>query len=333
MKKMYFIQKGNACFIMILLILFLFSDSLVIADQPMSNMVSVIAENETITSDSFIINITCNPGEPIKSFEFDLDFDQTLFSVCSVSEGDFFSGFDTFFNAGTINNESGVVTDVYGLIVGPGTVESTGVLVSITCDVISEGSGDVALSTVGLTNETSYLSVTGVNDTVIIDSSKPEIQVEQLMHSTPFDTDTTIGWVNLSCLVTDDQGIDEVSVQITCPNSTIVERDCLNRNGNAWFFNSSNDNLFTQPGNYSYSFFAVDQTAVSNTSVVYYVKIPANWDVNTDGTCDLLDFIQVSEQYNEINAEHGWIREDVDNNGEVAVLDLVLLSNDYQSIW
>ncbi|MHA1525946.1 MAG: hypothetical protein ACTSQD_02850 [Promethearchaeota archaeon] len=40
----------------------------------------------------------------------------------------------------------------------------------------------------------------------------------------------------------------------------------------------------------------------------------------------------ISNHYNE-SGIFGWIREDVDNNGEIKVLDLVLASNHYGETW
>jgi hypothetical protein len=59
---------------------------------------------------------------------------------------------------------------------------------------------------------------------------------------------------------------------------------------------------------------------------------PFDWDVNTDGTCSVLDFVFISNHYNEVGSG-GWIREDVDNNGIIQVLDFVVVSNNYGRSW
>ena len=60
--------------------------------------------------------------------------------------------------------------------------------------------------------------------------------------------------------------------------------------------------------------------------------MPANWDINMDGSCNVLDLVLVSNVYGN-SGSSGWIRSDVDNNGQVAVLDLVLVSNMYGQVW
>lgn len=58
-----------------------------------------------------------------------------------------------------------------------------------------------------------------------------------------------------------------------------------------------------------------------------------DWDVNSDGSCSILDLVLISNHMGETGAP-GWIREDVDNNGDVQLLDMVLVSNHYgESGW
>jgi len=336
MKKIsdHIVTKFTINMIIMVLIILSFFNGNVLADDPLTNIVSIVPEDETISSDIFSINVTCTPSENVKSYELELSFDPTVFTITSVSEGDFFTGYDTFFSDGTIDNSAGTVTDIYGLIVGPGTIDSTGVLISLTCSVVSEGSCMMQITSVGLTNESSYLSVNTINETITIDQSGPEITTAQYTTSNPLDTDPLYGWINLSCNATDDQGISQVTVSVTCPNASILQRSCTQGSGNTWYWNSSSGNsMFTQAGNYSIRLTVLDASGNQNTSSTLYVDLAENWDVNNDNVCDLLDFIAVSNYYDETNNRNGWIREDVDNNGEITVLDLVILSNNYESTW
>lgn len=331
---LYQSKKAAAILIILLMISAFFFDISALADDPLSNTVSVVPESETISSETFTINITCIPSEGVKSFEVELSYDPSIFTVSSVSEGDFFSGYTTFFNDGVIDNTGGSISDVYGLIVGAGTVDSSGVLISLSCNVVSEGSCDVEITSVGLTDESAYLTVSTVNDTVVIDQSGPEISSESIQYSDPLDTDPSYGWVYISCEATDTQGIDEVIVTVTCPNASVLERTCSHGSGNTYYWNSSSgSSMFTDSGNYSITLTVTDSTGNENTSGTLYLDLPENWDMNNDQICDLLDFVSVSNHYSETNARSGWIREDVDNDGEIAVLDLVMLSNDYESTW
>ncbi|MBS3778410.1 MAG: hypothetical protein KGY50_03855, partial [Candidatus Thermoplasmatota archaeon] len=86
---LYQSKKAVALLIILLMISVLFFDINALADDPLSNTVSVTPEGETISSETFTINITCSPGEGIKSFEAELSFDPSIFTVTSVPEGDF----------------------------------------------------------------------------------------------------------------------------------------------------------------------------------------------------------------------------------------------------
>jgi len=48
----------------------------------------------------FNVNVSCVPGQAIKSFEFKLSFNAMFLQVNSVIEGDIFDGYTTFFNNG-----------------------------------------------------------------------------------------------------------------------------------------------------------------------------------------------------------------------------------------
>jgi hypothetical protein len=60
--------------------------------------------------------------------------------------------------------------------------------------------------------------------------------------------------------------------------------------------------------------------------------MPPNWDVNRDGSITVLDLVLISNQYDG-SGGFGWIREDVDNNGDVTVLDMVLVSGHFGEEW
>ena len=57
-----------------------------------------------------------------------------------------------------------------------------------------------------------------------------------------------------------------------------------------------------------------------------------NWDINQDGECTVLDLLQISNHYGETGSP-GWIREDVDNDGEVKIDDLNLLHQYFGGTW
>jgi hypothetical protein len=58
-----------------------------------------------------------------------------------------------------------------------------------------------------------------------------------------------------------------------------------------------------------------------------------DYDVNSDGSCNLIDFVLIANRFGETGSP-GWTREDVDKNGLINTLDIVEVSNNYgQSGW
>lgn len=119
--------------------------------------------------DSFSFNVTCTPGQPVKSFELKLCFDPSLMSVSSVSEGLFFDGFDTFFNDGDIDNTNGKITDVYNLILGQGNVSSEQSMITVSC-IAKDSIGQILIDLydVGVTDEDGYLTISVIDGVVSV---------------------------------------------------------------------------------------------------------------------------------------------------------------------
>lgn len=83
---------------------------------------------------NFTVNISVVPGTEIAGMQFSLRFNSSLLKANSVSEGELFKqgGYITFFNPGTIDNEEGIVKNVYGCIITPGeNVSSPGTFATI----------------------------------------------------------------------------------------------------------------------------------------------------------------------------------------------------------
>ena len=127
-------------------------------------------------STSFSVTVNCVPEEPVKAFELKLSFNPSLVQVISVSEGDIFDGYTTFFSPGVIDNSVGTIVNIYNLIVGPGNITGAGSLVVINCTARStSGTSPLSLYDVRLTNETGYIdiSVSSGSVTVTGGSSPP----------------------------------------------------------------------------------------------------------------------------------------------------------------
>lgn len=138
--------------------------------------VSLNPSSQTVNaSNTFVVTIGCVPQQPVKAFELKLSFNPSLVRVVSVSEGDLFDGYQTFFNGGEIDNTAGRIINIYNLIVGPGTVTGAGSLVIINFTARStSGTSALSLYDVRLTNESDYLSISVVSGGVtIIGGSSP----------------------------------------------------------------------------------------------------------------------------------------------------------------
>ena len=165
--------RANAI-VIVILISILFNSTVVVADE-FDTTVYIDPSNQTVSpEENFTVNISCVPDQPIKSFEFRLSFNSSLLIANSVTEGNIFDGYDTFFNEGTINNSAGTIVDIYGLIIGTGNVTDSGTFVTINFTAKeTAGVSLLVLSNVGVTNETSYVSVSVSNGSVQVDTISP----------------------------------------------------------------------------------------------------------------------------------------------------------------
>jgi PKD repeat protein len=158
-------------FILIIACLLLFSSlsTLVTASDP--TLVRITPANQTVNaSETFVVSVVCSPERPVKGYELKLSFNPSLVHATSVSEGGFFSGYTTFFNPGTINNQAGTIINIYDLIVGLGNVTNEGTLVTITFTArSSSGTSALTLYGVQLTNETEYISVSVQSGSVTVE--------------------------------------------------------------------------------------------------------------------------------------------------------------------
>ncbi len=162
------------------------------------------------------------------------------------------------------------------------------------------------------------------------DVTSPVISGVSSTNSDPLDTETAYGWVNITCDVTDDVAVDEVSLNITNPDGSYNNVSMNVGAGDSYYYNSST--AFSTYGNYSYLIWADDTSDNQKTSSNYAFSMPPNWDINNDGECNVFDQVLISNHYSE-TGNNGWIREDVDNDGQIGVLDLVLVSNNYGESW
>jgi hypothetical protein len=296
-----------------------------------SSFIFVHSEEYTIVSisdktvginETFTLDIMCYPAQYIKAWELEVSYPMDKLQLISVTDGTIFSGYQVFFSNGTINTSSGKLEKLYSVILGSGNVSGSGSLVSITFKSLKAGIAPITLEKVGVCNETAYLPVDIVDGTIYIDNSSPLIMSVSACASNPIDTD--IGWVNISSVVSDDTMILSSLLYLKTPSNSI------NIPFSSFYYNSST--MFQQIGNYSYYILVSDTVGNTNTSKTYNLSISPNYEIVVDGAINMMDFLQLSSQYGR-SGVNGWIREDVDNNGNVCIQDLILSAMKYNETW
>jgi len=132
-----------------------------VSGDEVDTIISIDPSSQNVSAeDTFDVNVSCVPGQAVKAFEFKLSFNPSLLQANSVTEGDIFDGYTTFFNPGTIDNSTGTIVDVYSLIIGPGNVSNVGTFVTISFTAKdASGTSTLDIYDVGVTDETGYLSI------------------------------------------------------------------------------------------------------------------------------------------------------------------------------
>jgi len=143
-----------------------------VADE-LDTAVRIEPASQTVDAgETFTVNVTCVPGQPMKAYEFKVSFDASLLVANSVTEGNIFTGFMTYFNAGTINNVAGSIVNIYGLIVGTGNVSNPGTFVTISFTAKSKaGVSPLHFYSVGVCDENGYLTTNVTDGAVTVDGT------------------------------------------------------------------------------------------------------------------------------------------------------------------
>jgi len=135
----------------------------------------VVADQIVTPNQQFMVNITINPTVPITGAQFNLLFDSSIATVNSVTEGDLFTqnGASTIFDDGTIDNNAGTVTDVYGSILGATSVSTSGTMATINLTAGgSTGRLNLNLSNVVIADANSNAASYTITDaSVLIDTA------------------------------------------------------------------------------------------------------------------------------------------------------------------
>jgi hypothetical protein len=199
-----------------------------------STTVKVDSLSQSISSGStFTISIACVPGQTLKSFELQVIFNPSLLSANSVSEGNIFKSYSTFFNAGSIDNVNGTINNIYDVIIGTDSTSSSGTLITISFTAkSSSGTASINLENVGITDSLTYIPTTNVNGSVQItaksqQSNQPPFY--ELMSPANKSSNIPISTTSLKLTIRDPEGKPFSYTIQTLPN---VGKVSVNNAGN-----------------------------------------------------------------------------------------------------
>ncbi|SDF79950.1 Cohesin domain-containing protein [Methanolobus vulcani] len=113
--------------------------------------VSILPSVETVApGEQFTLDVYVRPDTQVAGLQFNLEFDSSLLNIESIEEGDFFSstGSPVMFNPGTIDNDGGTATQIYGtLIMGDGTSDE-----GTFCSIVMKASEETGTSQIRIEN-------------------------------------------------------------------------------------------------------------------------------------------------------------------------------------
>ncbi|BBL65291.1 cohesin domain-containing protein [Methanosarcina mazei] len=135
--------------------------------QPSSESVNA---GENIT-----LNVIVTPDTQISGMQFDLEYNDSLFQVADVTEGNLFSqsGHSTLFSPGQAVNET--LSNVYGCILGSSSILTSGTFatITLTSNLEVQETSQLYLKNVTISSSASKpVDVTLVNANITISESK-----------------------------------------------------------------------------------------------------------------------------------------------------------------
>ena len=76
-----------------------------------------VSEQDIGPGEEFTVIINVEPNNSINGMQFDMQFDPSLVTAADVIEGNLLyqNGAMTYFNPGTIDNQAGIITGVFGI--------------------------------------------------------------------------------------------------------------------------------------------------------------------------------------------------------------------------
>lgn len=156
-----------------------FTLSYAVFGSAQATVMRVSPDDQTVTTqENFTIEVTIDPETAIAGAQCNLRFDPSLLTVVSVEEGNLFSqgGAGTYFKDPEINNETGIVSGIAGVILGPNTVFSSGTLAIIHMRAkLTKGASELVLENVKIVDQNGEaVAITAQSGSVTISGHPPE---------------------------------------------------------------------------------------------------------------------------------------------------------------
>jgi hypothetical protein len=281
---------------------------------------------------TFTVDIKLNPAEAVSGAQFDLSFNSSLLTVNSITGGDLFSGYDTFFNPGEIDNITGKITGTSNVITTHGgSISSKGTLACIHFSTKSDdGVSPLNLLNVIVGNpDGSPVPLSVHNGSVIITPDDTEPPVSRVNLITPYKyhlkeipLDITVATIDYA------SGVKAVFLYYRYSGDNTAWTDWMMYGENqiaapyTWQFTAPN-------GTGDYEFYS---QAVDNANNLEPMPVGADvtcwicpdWDFNMDQNINVLDIITIGQYFGE-TGEPCWIPMDVNCDGVINILDIVLV--------
>jgi hypothetical protein len=310
MRKVFPILKALTIFL--ILTSGLLPLSLASAQGP--TIVSVSTPVQVDLGEQFTVDILVEPETAIAGVQFDLAFDPSVVTVDSVAEGNLLSqgGATTYFNPGSIDNTAGTISGVAGAITAPGqTVSTAGIFAIITLTAGTNG-GASALTLSGVV----VGDINGQSVTVSVVSGQVTINQPPLLD--PIGARSVNEGNLLSFTIS---ATDADSDQLVFSASNLPDGASFDPNTQTFSWTPRYD----QAGVYTVHFEVSDgQFTDSEDVTITVVQLYEDWDVNGDGTANVLDMVLVGQNWGETGLT-GWIREDANEDGAINALDMIVI--------
>lgn len=144
-------------------------------------VIRISPQEQAATGEDFTVDIYIEHDEPIAGVQFDFVFDSSLVNVKEIREEGLLkqAGSSTMFKPGDIDNSQGIVTGVYGFILGKNTASAPDTFAAI--DLTSTGMAGVCelqLSDVIVSDSSGHAVPIRVVNSVVQIEDGPELSSE-----------------------------------------------------------------------------------------------------------------------------------------------------------